>query len=101
MAKAKPIEERLAELKALGAQGKSENVVAAVREAVGDKNNLIAARGATIAAELKIAEIEKDLGVAFARFIANEGKADKGCSAKTAIVRALDAIGAQREEVYL
>jgi HEAT repeat protein len=101
MAKARPIEERLAELKALGAQGKTEAVVAAVRSAIADKNNLIAARGATIAAELKIESVENELVAAFARFMADGGKSDKGCSAKTAIVRALDGFGAQREEIYL
>ncbi len=101
MAKARPIEDRLAELKALAAPGKTEAVVAAVRGAIADKNNLIAARGATIAGELKIESLVKELVAAFERFMADGGKADKGCAAKTAIVKALEAIGAQPEGVFL
>ncbi len=101
MAKARPIEERLAELKALAAQGKTDAVIAAVRDAIKDKNNLIAARAANIACDLKIESVEKELVEAFARFMVDAEKTDKGCAAKTAIVKSLEAIDARCEEVFL
>jgi hypothetical protein len=89
MAKAEPIE---AQLLQLGALRKSTDIKARdadIAKAIASKTSLIAAKGADLALELGIKDLAAALHKAFDRFMQNPGTTDKGCYAKTAIVRAL------------
>src|SRR5438105_14713012 len=92
---------KIGELEALRA-GKDR---AATREqfakALRDRNNYLVARGAAIAAELKLEELIPDLLQAFDRFFVDPVKTDPQCLAKHAIARALKELGHRDAEAYL
>jgi HEAT repeat protein len=62
--------------------------------------SLVAERAATIAAERSKSELVPLLASAFQRFFVLESASDKGCRAKIAIVRALDALEAREHRVF-
>lgn len=66
-----------------------------------DKSNLVAAKAAKLVGEFEIQDLEPQLVAAFKRFLKNPAVTDKGCSAKTEVVRALEALGAAEAEVFL
>jgi HEAT repeat protein len=65
------------------------------------KSNLAAAKAAKLVAEFEIEDLEPQLVAAFHRFMKSPALTDKGCAAKTEIVRALEASGAAEAEVFL
>jgi HEAT repeat protein len=72
-----------------------------LREALGDKSNLVAARGAKLIADLEVAGLDEDLVRAFERFLRDPGKTDGTCQAKTAIMDALRRKGYGDPEIFL
>ena len=66
-----------------------------------NKSNLVVAKAAKIVAEFELHDLEPQLVSAFHRFMTNPTVTDKGCAAKTEIVRALEALGAAEAEVFL
>lgn len=83
------IEHELDQLNELRSAPASDAITLALRKALRDRVNLIAAKAATIAAELGLKELLPDLEEAFERFFKNPVQADPQCWAKNAISKAL------------
>ncbi len=101
MARGASLEEKLAELSALRGQRPSDAAVVALRKALASRTSLLVAKAAAIAAELRAEALVDAMEGAFRRFLASPAKTDKGCQAKTAIARALHALEADSEDVFL
>ncbi len=101
MAKATRLEDALAGLNALKAQGPTAAAAAALKAALGQRSSLIVAKAAQLAGAMELAALAPDLTVAFARFRGQPAKLDKLCQAKTALVQALVVLGGPAEQVYL
>src|SRR5688572_17849646 len=97
----KQVESALATLNTLRSSGKSPAGIESLRKSLGNKNNLVAAKAAAIAEQWQAVELADELAAAFARFLNNPTKTDKGCAAKTAIVKALYELGTDRLDVFL
>jgi HEAT repeat protein len=65
------------------------------------KSNAVVAKAAKLAGDFELQDLRPALVEAFARFMKNPVVSDRGCAAKTAIVRALEALAAPEEVVYL
>lgn len=83
------IEEQLEKLSLLRREGGAEEAVAAIRKALADPVNVVAAKGAKVAAELGLKTLLPELAAAFARFFENGRKRDPQCWAKNALAKAL------------
>jgi HEAT repeat protein len=92
-----PTEEALNSLSELRRQPDSEQL----RAFLSDRSNLVVAKAAKIAGDLRIAELVPDLAAAFHRLMANPAKLDKGCAGTSAIVAALYAMDYDSADVYL
>lgn len=101
MAKSPSVEDRLADLAALSKAPDSPEARKRLREHLASKSNLVVARAAALVAHLDEHDFLPDLIAAFYRFMASPIKSDKGCAAKTAIVKALLAAECDDEEVFL
>lgn len=101
MAKASSTEARLAELARLSKEPDSAKAREVLRKHLSDKTSLIVAKAAEIVAHIEDHKVVPDLVAAFHRFMQDPAKSDKGCAAKTAIVKALLALECDDEEVYL
>ena len=95
---ARSVDDQLARLEAIRSQPPSDESTELLRKSIESKANVVAAKAATIAASLKASAFESALVTAFTRFV--DGN-DKGCLAKTAIVKALAALEADAEDVFL
>jgi HEAT repeat protein len=73
----------------------------ALRKALANKNNFIAAKAADLTREFDLQGLTPDLLQAFNRFFENPEKSDPQCWAKNAISRALAAFELQEPEVFL
>ncbi|MFA6134080.1 MAG: HEAT repeat domain-containing protein [Phycisphaerae bacterium] len=91
----------LTQLKQIRLQGSSPATLAALQKALGSGVSLLVAKAAEIAAEFEAQPLSDALDGAFARFMKNPLRSDKGCQAKTAVVDALYRIGACSADVYL
>src|SRR3954454_7598455 len=99
MAKNQALEKKLAELRALEAAGQLN--ADKLRAALHDKQSIVIAKAGDLIAKSKLAELEKDLIATFHRLLAEDYKSDPGCSAKLAIVKALDAIESRADAVFV
>lgn len=99
MAKGADIDSQLRELSALRADVKSSSAQQKLTEALKGRNNLLAARAATIIFETQQTEFLPLLASAFDRFFTHGS--DKGCAAKTAIAEALYTLGETSIEPFL
>lgn len=93
-------EEQLASLEALREQT-PESRVAALRKALGHRNNYIVAKAADLVREFRMAELIPELLAAFERFFTEPVKTDPQCWAKNALSRALVAVDYREPEVFL
>src|SRR6266571_4770316 len=100
MAKAASIEDRLADIARLGKAPDSPEVRAQLRKHLGSKVSLVVARTADVVAHIDNHDFTPDLIAAFQRFMRDPDKTDKGCAAKTAIVKALLASESDDEDVF-
>ncbi len=100
MAKAAPIEDRLAELATLAKSPDTPETRKQLRKHLASKTSLIVAKTAEIIAHLEDHDFLPDLIAAFHRFMIDPVKTDKGCAAKTAIVKALLAVDCDDEELF-
>src|SRR6266545_4927797 len=97
MAKNDPIERKLNELADL----RGRPVTAAqIEKYLSDRSNLVVSKAARLAGESKAMELAPALVKAFWRFMDRPESTDKGCTAKTAIVKALNALECGDAEVY-
>ena len=100
MAKGVSTEDRLAQLAQLGKSPDTAETRRQLRGHLASKVSLVVARAAEIVAHLEEHEFIPDLIAAFHRFMQNPTKSDKGCAAKTAVVKALLAAELDDEEVF-
>jgi HEAT repeat protein len=101
MAKTPSVEERLAEVARIRDQPQSREARKELRKHLSSKISLIVAKAAEIVAESADTLFAPDLIQAFRRFMVNPAKTDKGCLAKTAIMRALLATECEEEAIFL
>jgi HEAT repeat protein len=98
--KADPTEQALESLTELRAQSNA-TVVAELTKALKDRSNLVVAKAAKIAQELRVTAVIPELQAAFTRLMANPAKLDKRCAATYEIATALYALDYTEPEVYL
>ncbi|MFC1706773.1 hypothetical protein ACFL59_08125 [Planctomycetota bacterium] len=91
----------MARLTALPRSASNEDTVRELRRALAGKSNVLAAKAADIAAECAATALVSDLAAAFDRLLPEPDKADKGCLAKIAIVRALNSLEYDDTELFL
>ncbi len=101
MAKGASIEDRLADVARLGKEPDTPETRKQIRTHLAGKVSLIVARTAEIVAHIQDHDFVPDLVAAFQRFMTDAAKTDKGCAAKTAIVKALLAADCDDEDLYL
>ena len=100
MAKSASVEDRLAELAALGKSPDTPEARTQLRKHLAGKVNVVVARAAGIVAHIEGSEFIDDLTAAFNRFMTDPAKTDKGCAAKNAVVKALLAADCDDEELF-
>ncbi|HEY6248673.1 MAG TPA: hypothetical protein VI685_01865, partial [Candidatus Angelobacter sp.] len=102
MKKPDPTEQALDRLSALRANaGTSGATAQELRAFLKNRSNLVVARAAKIAGELRATELLPDLVAAFHRLMKDPAKMDKGCAATTQIVGALHEMDYTEPEIYL
>ncbi len=101
MSKRDPTEEALTALAELRRNPGSPQFQRQLASFLGHRSNLVVAKAARTAGELRIAELIPELAAAFHRLMANPAKLDKGCAAATAIVGALYSMDYESADVYL
>jgi HEAT repeat protein len=65
------------------------------------KSNQVVAKAAKLVADCELHDLSPALVEAFHRFMRDPATSDRGCAAKTGIVRALEALGAAEDAVFL
>ena len=95
------LEDRLARLSELLSEPDSRLARRELAKALGERSNHLVGKAAKIAAELGFDELTGELTAAFDRFMVEPVSTDKGCVAKSAIVKALVDFEAREEDVYL
>lgn len=101
MAKRASFEDKLAAMRRLrDLDGPGPGDVAAVRKAIGDRSNFVAAAAAEVAGAWRLDEAAPDLEAAFRRFMVDPAEGDKLCRAKIAVVQALEKLEHPRPEVF-
>ena len=83
------IEEEVARLSRLQDSAGGEEAAAAVRKGLRDRVNLVAARAAQVAGELKLKSVAPDMVAVFHRLVSQGAVSDPQCWAKNAIAKAL------------
>lgn len=101
MSKPDPIEKALDRVAELRHQHPCSRVTEEIRSFLSHKSNLVVAKAAKLAAELRQSEMVPDLVSAFDRFMANPAQLDKRCAALTGISEALYEMDYSEPEVYL
>ena len=101
MPRARKTEDCLEELHQLRGTLPSPEAAEQLRPYLGHKSNLVVAKAAKLAREFELYDLRAALVEAFSRFLEEPAKTDRGCAAKTEIVRALESLGAPDGEVFL
>lgn len=94
-------QQKAAELAVLSEKTLTQDDILEIQNALLGNNNYLAAQAAAVIEKQKIEELQFDLAAAFDFFMDNGLKRDKGCLAKTAIVKALVALNSYEEQLYL
>jgi hypothetical protein len=100
VAKGPSIEDRLAELASLNKSPDTPDTRKQLQKHLASKINLVTAKAAEIITRIEDHELVTDLIAAFHRFMLDPAKTDKGCAAKTAVVKALLAAECDDEQLY-
>jgi len=100
MKKPDPIEQTLDRLSQLCDEPK-QVVVEELRRALNHRSNLVAAKAAKIAGELRLTELMPDLAAGFERFMADPVRLDKRCAAVTEAAAALYEMDCLDPQIYL
>jgi hypothetical protein len=65
------------------------------------KSNAVVGKAAKLVADFELHDVHEQLVAAFYRFMKDPATSDRGCSAKTEIVRALESLGVPEAKVFL
>jgi len=101
MKKPDPIEQALARLTELRSEADAKTIAVELRRALQDRSNLVVAKAAKIAGDLRVSEVIPEMVAAFERLMANPAKLDKRCAATFEIATALYALDYTEPGVYL
>jgi hypothetical protein len=101
MSKADPIESALQAVGALRHAGSPDQAESELRKYLGNRSNLVVAKAAKVAGELRVSSTVPQLVAAFERLMKDPAKLDKRCAALTEIVVALYELDYTEPEVYL
>ncbi len=94
-------EQKAAELASLADKPLTDNDLVKLQDALLGSNNYLAAQAAAVIAKQQIEELMLELPVAYDYFMDNGTKRDKGCLAKTAIIKALVSLNGYEERMFL
>jgi hypothetical protein len=94
-------QQKAAELAALSNKPLTEDALADIQHALLGSNNYLAAQAAAVIEKRKIEALLPDLLAAYDFFLDDPAKRDKGCLAKTAVVKALVALNSYEEQLFL
>lgn len=97
----KKYDEQLAAIEALRDAGPAQDTTAALRKALGLKNNYLVSKAAKIAGDLGLSELTPDLLKALDRFYKDAVKTDPQCWAKIALTGALVELGHREAAPFL
>lgn len=100
MKKLDPIELALERLANLRTESDLSLVAAELRKLLRDRSNLVVAKAAKIAGELRLADVVPELVAAFDRLMTNPVKLDKRCAATFELAAALHALDYVEPEIY-
>lgn len=101
MVMGKDLGQSLEELSNIRSDPRSPTAIEIIKQALESSSNHLAAAAARIVGEYKLEELEDLLVQAFARFMNNPLKKDKGCAAKIAIAETLFQMGSHQEDLFL
>jgi hypothetical protein len=101
MAHARKTEDCLEALSRLREDPTAPAARAEIGQYLAHKSNAVVAKAAKLAGEFELQDLRPRLVEAFHRFMKDAAAADRGCAAKTAVVRALEALAAPEEAIYL
>jgi len=101
MARARKLEDCLEALSSLRNDPAAHATRAELAKYLAHKSNAVVAKAAKLSGDFDLHDLRPQLVEAFHRFMKNPAVSDRGCSAKTAIVRALEALAAPEEAIYL
>src|SRR5690349_21123433 len=96
---ARSIDDQLTHIAALAKGEMTDAALADLAKALAGKSNILAASAARAIGALSAKSLAPQLAAAFTRFLA--GGTDKGCLAKTAIVKALAALEVEDDTTFL
>jgi HEAT repeat protein len=100
MAKARGVDAKLSRIRALRTEPVTPALLRDLREALGDKSNLVVAAAAEVVGERMLTDLGPDLAAAFPRFLVDPVETDKLCRAKLAITESLHKIEFDAEDVF-
>jgi hypothetical protein len=101
MPKSDPIESALNAIGELRRESLPQRAAAELRKYLGHRSNLVVAKAAKLAGELRIASLVPELVHAFERFMADAPRLDKRCAAVTEIASALYELDYVEPDIYL
>jgi HEAT repeat protein len=101
MPKGESVEQTLVRLNALRSEPRAEASLAELGRALANKSNLVVAKAADIIQRARLDQFIPQLLTAFDRFMIDPTRTDKGCGAKTSIVKALYELEARAEDIFL
>jgi hypothetical protein len=101
MAKSDPIERALDRLGELRQAEVNEAVTAELRDFLRSRSNLVVAKAAKVAGELRITALLRELAATFDRLMVNAPKLDKRCAATSELLSALYELDYIEPEPYL
>jgi HEAT repeat protein len=101
MAKAPSVDDAIARLVALRGKPATPEAREMLSKGLASKSNLVVAKAAAVAQELRLTDLGDEMIAAFERLMAGGTPADKGCFGKTALAVALDALDRSAEAIFL
>jgi len=101
MSKSDPIEKALNRVGELRHQAPSGSATREIRQLLSHRSNLVVAKTAKLASELRSTDLIPDLVMSFQRFMSNPTQNDKRCAAVTEIVKTLYEFDYVEPDVYL
>ena len=101
MAGRRNLEDKLARLSELSSDGDSDEARRELTRSLADKSAHVVARAAAVVGDLGIAELASELESSLEPFYDEPEKTDKGCIAKTAIIKCLAKLDEGSPEVFL
>jgi|HubBroStandDraft_1064217.scaffolds.fasta_scaffold31964_3 HEAT repeat protein len=96
-----PVEQQIADLQRLSAEGATPAVLQALTRALKHQSNLMVAKAAELSSSLQAKDLLPHLLAAWNRMFENAAKTDPQCWAKNALIRALTALGVQESAPFL